>query len=122
MYNGTQTTLSQNSGNILICYSGGWNTELFWNLNDRGPFNFSIVFCFPMVDKMAAILFGFSMVGIIGKPNFWIAWTILKRCRYKQLIRNLWCFKAKWPPFCSKQNNIGKLNRIGKPNRRLQLE
>ena len=30
--------------------------------------------------------------------------------------------KTKWLPFCSKQETIGKLNAIGKPNRGLPLE
>ena len=49
-----------------------WGLE-FW----MARFCFPLVFNFLIVDKMAAILFGFSMVLTIEKPNFWIACTIL---------------------------------------------
>ena len=67
--------------------SGCWNTVNSQNSNDSGLFCFPMVFySFPMIDKMAAILFGFPMIRIFRKPIFWIAWTILfKKKNYVQM-------------------------------------
>ena len=48
-------------------YSGGWKTDHLRNSNCRGLFGFL------MVDKMAAALFCFPVVRIIGKQNKMVA-------------------------------------------------
>ena len=49
-----------------VQYIVGWNTEHVRNLNVRGLFCFLWCFGFLMVDKMAAILFCFTMVRTFG--------------------------------------------------------
>ena len=54
--------------------------------------------CFQMVDKMAAILFSFTMVQTIGKPYFW-KWYGLAKSLVLQWSRPLEN-RTKWRPSC----------------------
>ena len=109
--------------------SGDWNTEHVWNSNGRGLFCFPIVFSFPKVAKMAAILFCFPMVQTNREQNKLAAilfWTIGKHNfkTYYKVFGIPMCSRFK-PPLYSRFYVLGcsctvisRLSNVRQPQRR----
>ena len=93
----------------------GWNTT-HSEFEQWGSVLFSNGFGFPMVDKMAAILFGFLMVRTIGKQNFWPAQTVSYTIKFIMFIMLLQCpseNRSKWWAFCFWTIGKQNFNKVG---------